>query len=184
MRIILFLFLIMIISGCASKSLMVVSPTGDGKYWVLQEKLEYEHPVTKELYVIPRGFVTDLASVPRLFWTAFPPCGKYTIAAVLHDYLYWVQQESCDRECADNILLLAMEEARVNLVTRNSIYAAVRLGGQGSWSDNQKLKSAGGIRVIPEEYMHFGAYDSWEKIQEEIRKAPLQDENTFFSYDS
>lgn len=184
MRILALTLLIMVISGCANKSVMVVSPTGDGKYWVLQEKLEYEHPVTKEHFVIPRGFVTDLASVPRLFWTAFPPCGKYTTAAVLHDYLYWLQPKDCDRECADDILLLAMEEAGTDLVTRNALYAAVRLGGDGAWEENQKLKSAGEIRVIPEEHMHFGTNDSWEKIQEDLRKARLHDENAFVYLDN
>ncbi len=174
----------MIFSGCATKSLMVVSPTGDGKHWVLHEPLEYVHPLTKEHFVIPRGFVTDLASVPRLFWTAFPPCGKYTTAAVLHDYLYWVQPENCDRECADDILLRAMEEAGVSLVTRSSIYAAVRMGGDDSWESNRQLKSAGGVRVIPEEYMRFGAYDSWEQIQEEIKKARIEEENSFAFQDS
>jgi len=153
------------------KGPMIASPTGDGKYWVLQEPMQYEHPVTKEQIEIPRGFVTDLASVPRLFWTAFPPCGKYTSAAVLHDYLYWVQSEKCGRECSDDVLLLAMKEAGVNGITRNSIYTAVRVGGESSWEDNAKLKLSGVVRVIPEEHMGFDAYESWEQIQNKINTA-------------
>ena len=161
--------ILIILSGCAFKSPMIASPTGDGKYWVLQEQLEYIHPKTNQLYVVPRGFVTDLASVPRLFWAAFPPCGQYTTAAVLHDYLYWVQSNECDRECADEILLIAMAEADVDLVSRNAIYTAVRAGGSSSWNENARLKESGIIRVIPEQYMDFGTYDSWDQIQDRIR---------------
>ncbi len=32
--------------------------------------------------------ITDLASVPRIFWTPLPPDGKYAKAAIIHDYLY------------------------------------------------------------------------------------------------
>jgi len=169
MRTFIVILFFITLSGCAFKTPMVASPTVDGKYWVLQEPLVYIHPKTNQRFVVPRGFVTDLASVPRLFWTAFPPCGKYTTAAVLHDYLYWVQSYDCDRECADEILLIAMEEANVKLVSRNAIYTAVRFGGDSAWSENARLKESGVIRIIPEQHMGFGAYDSWNQIQERIR---------------
>ncbi|MGT3199083.1 DUF1353 domain-containing protein, partial [Yersinia enterocolitica] len=37
---------------------------------------------------VPTGYVTDLASVPRVFWALFPPHGRYAKAAIIHDYLY------------------------------------------------------------------------------------------------
>lgn len=36
---------------------------------------------------IPKDFVTDGASVPRLLWWLLPPTGVYFDEAVLHDYL-------------------------------------------------------------------------------------------------
>ncbi len=36
---------------------------------------------------VPRGFVTDGATVPRAFWWLFPPAGRYFLAAAVHDYL-------------------------------------------------------------------------------------------------
>ena len=36
----------------------------------------------------PAGFETDFASVPRLFWRIVPPWGRYSPAAVVHDFLY------------------------------------------------------------------------------------------------
>ena len=37
---------------------------------------------------VPKGFVTDGASIPRIFWVYLPRHGKYTKAAVVHDFLY------------------------------------------------------------------------------------------------
>lgn len=39
-------------------------------------------------YVAPRGFQTDLASIPRLLWSLLPPVGQYDAAAVIHDAAY------------------------------------------------------------------------------------------------
>ena len=38
--------------------------------------------------VVPKGFRTDLASSPRILWPILPPFGRWSAAAVLHDYLY------------------------------------------------------------------------------------------------
>lgn len=37
--------------------------------------------------LVESNFVTDGASVPRLFWPVFPAVGRYFEAAVIHDYL-------------------------------------------------------------------------------------------------
>lgn len=40
--------------------------------------------------IVPKGFKTDLASIPRILWTisGMDPDGLYRGAAVVHDYLY------------------------------------------------------------------------------------------------
>jgi hypothetical protein len=45
-------------------------------------------PLIHELVIVPRGFETDYASIPRAFWVILAPTGKHTYAAVVHDYLY------------------------------------------------------------------------------------------------
>jgi hypothetical protein len=40
---------------------------------------------------VPRGFVTDLATIPVYFWWAIKPTGRHGHAAILHDWLYWEQ---------------------------------------------------------------------------------------------
>src|SRR5215217_6020711 len=48
---------------------------------------------------VPEGFVTDFASIPRVFWSALRPDGLYTYPAIVHDYLYW--EQTVTREVAD-----------------------------------------------------------------------------------
>lgn len=36
---------------------------------------------------VPAGFVSDGASVPKSFWSRYPPFGRYLPAAVVHDLL-------------------------------------------------------------------------------------------------
>jgi hypothetical protein len=38
-------------------------------------------------YTAPSGYITDFASVPRILWWLVPPYGRYTAAAVIHDWL-------------------------------------------------------------------------------------------------
>lgn len=176
MRTVIVFFIVLAFSGCAFKTPMDARITGDGKYWVILAPLKYEHPDTKKMVTVPRGFVTDLASVPRLFWIAFPPCGKYTPAAVVHDYLYWTQPIDCNQECADNILLMAMKESNVNVTTRNAIYFAVRAAGKDSLRKNRKAKDEGAIRDIPEEVLlKLSSSDTWEEIEKRIRALPTNE---------
>lgn len=86
---------------------------------------------SNEFITVPRGFTTDFASVPRLFWTILPPDGTYTQAAVLHDFLYHTQQYS--RKRSDEIFLEAMAVLKVWWVRRRIIYMAVRLFGWIPW---------------------------------------------------
>jgi len=95
---------------------------------------------------VPKGFVTDLASIPRLFYSVLRPDGDYAYAAIIHDYLYWEQQTS--RDVADEIFRLAMLDFKINECVANAIYDAVRLGGAPSWKRNADLKIKGEKRVL------------------------------------
>ena len=160
----------LVFSGCAViKTPLNATATGDGKYWIVDEALEYE--VDGKQYFVPKGFVTDFASVPRVFWAAFPPCDKYTPAAVVHDYLYWMQFEDCNRICADEILLSAMESSGVDHVTRQSMYRAVQFFGKKAWDDNKVLKEKQHvIRLIPEEFPRPDPNETWEKMEKRMEK--------------
>ena len=82
-------------------------------------------------HVIPAGFITDGASVPRGLWNLFPPFGKYNKASLLHDYLY--QFGTMTRAQADWCFLEAMKELGVGFLTRWAMYFGVRAGGWVAW---------------------------------------------------
>jgi hypothetical protein len=95
---------------------------------------------------VPTGFVTDFASIPRAFWSALRPDGKYTYAAIVHDYLYWTQTRPRDE--ADTILKMGMEDFEINSFTIAAIYQGVRVGGGAAWDGNAKLKQEGERRIL------------------------------------
>jgi hypothetical protein len=95
---------------------------------------------------VPVGFVTDFASIPRVFWSLLPPDGEYTYPAIIHDYLYWTQQRT--REDADEIFKIGMQEFSVKESVVTAVYQAVRLGGGSAWNENARLRSAGEKRIL------------------------------------
>jgi hypothetical protein len=95
---------------------------------------------------VPNGFVSDLASVPRIFWSVLPRQGRYAHAAIVHDYLYWAQERP--REEADDIFKTGMEDSNVEAVTVATMYHAVRLAGESAWKENARLKASGEKRIM------------------------------------
>lgn len=77
--------------------------------------------------VVPVGFVTDFASIPRALWALLPRDGSYQPAAVLHDWLY--SETDVSREDADDIFLEAMEACGTWGPVRRFIWLGVRLFG-------------------------------------------------------
>lgn len=106
--------------------------------WFTNEEFNYFiGPIVDNKYVtIPKAFLTDGASVPRLFWSIFPPWGVYGQAAIVHDFL-------CDNKMLtmngdvprceltyqqiDSIFYDAMKVAGTPVWKRALIYAAVRV---------------------------------------------------------
>jgi hypothetical protein len=80
---------------------------------------------------VPKGFVTDLASVPRALWAVFPPHGRYAKAAIIHDYLY--DQAIGSKKYADRVFLEAMKVLGVPAWRRTIMYWAARIFGQGNY---------------------------------------------------
>lgn len=87
---------------------------------------------SKNIINVPKGFVTDFASVPWPASMLIPTSGGYNQAAVLHDYLY--NQQFLSRSMCDQIFLEAMTALGVNPFKRQIMYRAVRLGGWLPWN--------------------------------------------------
>jgi hypothetical protein len=88
-----------------------------------RDRLVYRSAYWRELIIVPPGFVTDLASIPRIFRALIPQNGKHRLAAIVHDYL--CREKVLDRRLADWIFLEAMEVLEVNWLQRRIMYYAV-----------------------------------------------------------
>lgn len=86
------------------------------------------------LIVIPYGFITDFASVPRFLWSWFPPWEDK--ASVLHDYLY-KKASGFSKLMADTIYLEAMRIQEDPSWKCWAKYYAVRLFGKSSYNWEQ-----------------------------------------------
>ena len=107
-----------------------VRPFGNNKEWALTEEMIYVVGNTDARIVVPKGFVTDFASIPQSLWSfGLSPHGQYSRAAVVHDFLYWAQP--CTREQADRLLVIAMKESRVGTFDEWAIYSGVAGFGSG-----------------------------------------------------
>lgn len=101
--------------------------TDNGQYWV-------------KVY---ENFITDGATVPRLFWSLIPPWGRYGQAAILHDHLLQYNYvfdydpdiyddkvtnkvRPLSRREVDRIFLQAMAVLEVPTWKRLLMYGAVR----------------------------------------------------------
>jgi hypothetical protein len=143
-----------------------LTPFGDGEDSVLTQNLEYRVLQTAFIIVVPAGFVTDFASTPRALWSVIPPTGRYQLAAVVHDFLYWDQ--GCAREQADAIFRVAMAESNVKPFERDLMWQAVRRFGDAPWKENATARQAGKPRIIPSAYMNIPPLLTWPEYQSQL----------------
>ncbi|MEQ9132669.1 MAG: DUF1353 domain-containing protein [Salinisphaeraceae bacterium] len=103
----------------------------DGR-WALTHPLTWDGPGGMVI-TVPRGFPTDLFSIPRPFWWLFKPDHPGRRAAVVHDYIYRHQTHRYTRATADRIFRQALAWCGVSWLTRWTMWAGVRIGGRGNW---------------------------------------------------
>ena len=102
--------------------------------WELVEPLTYTG--NSEQFVVPPGYRTDFASVPRILTWLLPRYGRYTKAAILHDFLCdEARAGRLQRSDADGMFRRAMRELGVSFLKRWLMWAAVRAGsvGEAGW---------------------------------------------------
>ena len=135
----------------------------DGKPLYLGDKKEFQltanyyidwasiSPITNELvettYFVPLGFISDLASVPSLFfWLQW---GVWNIAAIHHDFcyangfvyqltdgFYFIAHEITRKE-SDRLFLKICLSLGVNPLLAHGMYLAVRIFGGSKWQGSK-----------------------------------------------
>jgi hypothetical protein len=112
---------------------------------------------------VPRGYLVDGASVPRILWSIIPPWGRYGAATIVHDILCEYLSLTLDgrpckitREQADNVLFEAMLILDVDAEQYRRIHAGVatyrRITGINKpvWSDRKAQLEAAWVAANPE----------------------------------
>ncbi|WP_170020605.1 DUF1353 domain-containing protein [Campylobacter sp. RM16190] len=109
---------------------MKVTPTMDNRYELAED---FEMLGIK----IPKGYKTNGANIPRLFYIIYPPfIPKYLKAIILHDYLCDLADQTIPntkfKDCkegfrfADTSLKNALAMCGASYFTRNVFYISVR----------------------------------------------------------
>jgi len=95
------------------------------KMWETEEEVIYWSR-DRIKYTVPKGFKTDGASIPKLFWSLIgsPVRGKYVNAALIHDWFYYTGEVT--RKRADALFHEAMTLLEVSFWRRKLMWLAVR----------------------------------------------------------
>ncbi|WP_062120568.1 DUF1353 domain-containing protein [Aureimonas sp. AU40] len=96
---------------------------GQGRDAKLLEPIEYEreHKGSGRWVIVPVGFVTDGATVPRCLWWFLPPWGtRESKAAVVHDFLLsmGVEWREAARELRTALIAIGVSPVRAEIVYR------------------------------------------------------------------
>lgn len=108
----------------------------DDTVFVLTKDLVYVSRIYGGRFVVPAGFVTDFASVPRIPVVYMVFGNRAHREAVVHDYLY--QTHLVKKTTADRIFLEAMKARGKSLWVRWGMYAGVTVGGWGPYKSGPK----------------------------------------------
>lgn len=111
----------------------------DGILWTVERQFAFVSDRFGRI-VVPKGFETDLASIPQLAQILLPKVHiAYNQPAVVHDWLYYLSRigrQRLTRRESDEVLRegIRTQEARYGLQgVADAIYHAVRIGSGASW---------------------------------------------------
>jgi hypothetical protein len=102
----------------------------------------------RDTFVVPAGFRTDFASVPRVVVWLIPRFGRYTLGAVLHDWLVTdgITTGAVSSRDADGLFRRVLREEGVPPVRRWLMWCGVRWGAlvtadrrPGWWRDAPRV---------------------------------------------
>jgi len=96
----------------------------------------YDHE-TKKVYIVPSGFVFDLASLPWWIGFALKKLGRHQRAACLHDWLYANQING--KRWADKQFRLAMDEDNTKGWRKWTAWTGVACGGWFAWYSKDEV---------------------------------------------
>lgn len=110
------------------------------KWWKLDRSISVELK-DKSIICIPRGFVYDMATVPKWLWSVVRPFNDGLFATLIHDYLYVNNHEhSLTRKQSDEEYLFWLKIINDNSIDNYIRFIFVRAFGWMWWVKKQKNK--------------------------------------------
>lgn len=144
------------------KTKLILDPISNGKAILLEE---YVYDINGYLIRVPKSFITDGASVPHSLQWLYNPYGKYIKAAIIHDYLYSVYNNTgINRTLADKIFKHIMKETGVDKRTCRRFYTAVRCFGETSWKAKLQNEGYKDRAIIDRTKEAKEYYNHWYKV--------------------
>lgn len=133
MKVLILLILSFVLTGCDTNapsaellSNPCIEPDSEYQYTTCAD---IEFRVDGNYFLVPEGFSTDLASIPRILWSiASPAKSEFIGPAIVHDFLY---RKTCDfdRLNTDRIFFTMLKENGVPVLMAYAMYASVRIFG-------------------------------------------------------
>ena len=144
------------------KTKLILEPISNGKAILLEE---YVYEINGYLIRVPKSFITDGASVPHSLQWLYNPYDKYINAAVVHDYLYSVYNNTgINRTLSDKIFRHIMKETGVDSRIVRKFYAAVKCFGETSWKPKLQNEGYKDRAIIDRTKEAKEYYNHWYKV--------------------
>lgn len=106
---------------------------GDRRFLLINN---FYFKVYDDYYEIPKGFYTDLASVPRVPFVFLFVGSRGHRASIMHDWLY--ENKTFDRITSDKVFYHALRADGVGHILAWSMYKGVRLGGAAYYNKSAR----------------------------------------------
>lgn len=103
--------------------------------WVVDAPIRFiwSNGVTVFDFTVPKGFRTDLSSIPQWARSIIPVVGRQNRGSLGHDWAYKGLVLRMKRFDADLMFLDVMKLDEVRARKRRTIFAALRVGGGANW---------------------------------------------------
>lgn len=120
---------------------LISDATNSGRgTWRLTAPLTYQSDVARQVFIVPTGFETDFASVPRTPVAFLLTADSAHAASAVHDFLYTVPHP-VSRDVADAVLREASIASGVPTWRAWLMWAGVRVGGDAHWGLDARSRS-------------------------------------------
>jgi len=117
--------------------------------WKFEEDWILDLPDMDRVF-IPKGFIFDGASIPKMLWPVISPTGTLFIPAIIHDFgykydaIWWLIGDSPHiaryqgRKYFDRLFLLIADEINGMAALNKTAYIALRMFGFIAWDKHRK----------------------------------------------